>query len=123
MLRVFFEAYEIVADVLRTAPAEICEKALTKLAMGVGAQYVAQNRVRNSEPVSTLLFATARQVAADQRLFEPGPDLAVRREAFHAELKTILRDVDHVEQIGRQQFIARELQAGHRPGASTRKSP
>ena len=32
MLRVFFEAYEIVADVLRDAPADIGEKELTKLA-------------------------------------------------------------------------------------------
>ena len=36
MLRVFFEAYEIVADVLRDAPAEIGEKELTQLALGVG---------------------------------------------------------------------------------------
>ena len=63
MLRPFFEAYEIVADVLRDAPAEIDEKDLTKKALGVGRQYVAQNRVRSNEAVSALLFATARQVA------------------------------------------------------------
>ena len=72
MLRVFFEAYEIVADVLRDAPADIGEKELTQLALGVGRQYVAQGRVRSSEPVSTLLFATARQVVADQDLLKPG---------------------------------------------------
>ena len=72
MLRVFFEAYEIVADVLRDAPADIGEKELTQLALGVGKQYVAQGRVRSSEPVSTLLFDTARQVVADQDLLEPG---------------------------------------------------
>ncbi len=44
MLRPFVEAYEIVADVLRDAPAEISEKELTKLALGVGAQQVAQAR-------------------------------------------------------------------------------
>ena len=48
MLRPFFEAYEIVADVLRDAPAEIDEKELTKKALGVGRQYVAQNRVRSN---------------------------------------------------------------------------
>lgn len=37
MLRVFFEAYEIVADVLRDAPADIGAKELTQLALGVGA--------------------------------------------------------------------------------------
>ena len=72
MLRPFFEAYEIVADVLRDAPAEIDEKELTKRALGVGRQYAAQHRVRNVESVSALLFATARQVAADQHLLEPG---------------------------------------------------
>jgi glycerol-3-phosphate O-acyltransferase len=111
MLRTFFEAYEIVADVLRDAPAFIDEKELTKLAMGVGRQYVAQGRVLSSEPVSTLLFATARQVAADQHLLESVPDLDDRREAFHAELKTILRDVDHVERIAREQFSEREIQS------------
>lgn len=108
MLRTFFESYEIVADVLRDAPAEIEEKDLTTLAMGVGRQYVAQGRVRSSEPVSTLLFATARQVAADQQLLEPAPDLTALREAFHTELRDILRDVNHVERIAREQFYARE---------------
>lgn len=116
MLRVFFEAYEIVADVLRDAPADIGEKDLTQLALGVGRQYVAQGRVSSSEPVSTLLFATARQVAADQHLLEPGPDLAERRTAFRSELRSILRDFDHVAQIARNQFIAREVAARRAAG-------
>jgi len=111
MLRVFFEAYEIVADVLRDAPADIGEKELTQLALGVGKQYVAQGRVRSSEPVSTLLFATARQVVADQDLLKPGPDLAERRVAFRRELQAILQDFDHVAKIARSQFVAREVEA------------
>ena len=82
MLRPFFEAYEIVADVLRDAPAEIDEKDLTKKALGVGRQYIAQNRVRSNEAVSALLFATARQVVADQNLLAPAADLAERRTGF-----------------------------------------
>jgi glycerol-3-phosphate O-acyltransferase len=109
MLRPFIEAYEIVADVLRDAPADIGEKALTELALGVGRQYVAQDRVRSNETVSALLFATARQVAADQHLLEPAADLAERREAFLAELRDILGDMDKVERSSRQQFAAREL--------------
>jgi glycerol-3-phosphate O-acyltransferase len=115
MLRVFFEAYEIVADVLRDAPADIGEKDLTQLALGVGQQYVAQGRVRSSEPVSTLLFATARQVVADQNLLKPAPDLADRRLEFRRELQAILHDFDHVGQIARKQFAARE--AGSRSAA------
>jgi glycerol-3-phosphate O-acyltransferase len=111
MLRVFFEAYEIVADVLRDAPAAIDQRELTELALGVGRQYVAQTRVRSSESVSTLLFATARQVVADQHLMEPAPDLTERRIAFRRELRDILRDFDYLGPIARNQFLAREVKA------------
>src|ERR1700758_5375276 len=111
MLRVFFEAYEIVADVLREAPPDIGQKELTELALGVGRQYVAQTRVRSSESVSTLLFATARQVVVDQDLIGPTADLTERRVAFRRELRNILRDFRYVERIARDQFIARETRA------------
>ncbi len=114
MLRVFFEAYEIVADVLRDAPADVGQKELTELALGVGRQYVAQARVRSSESVSTLLFATARQVAVDQDLIAPSADLAERRIAFRRELREILRDFDYVERIARKQFVAREIKSRQR---------
>jgi glycerol-3-phosphate O-acyltransferase len=110
MLRPLFEAYEIVADVLREAPTEIGEKDLTKLALGVGKQYAAQGRVQSNEAVSVLLFATARQVAADQGLLQPAPDLAERRQAFLAELRAILRDMERVELVSHQQFAERETQ-------------
>ncbi|MBW0020193.1 MAG: glycerol-3-phosphate 1-O-acyltransferase [Mycobacterium sp.] len=109
MLRVFFEAYEIVADVLRDAPPDIGQKELTDLALGVGRQYVAQTRIRSSESVSTLLFATARQVVADQNLLTPAADLAERRIAFRRELRNILRDFAYVEKVARNQFVAREF--------------
>lgn len=113
MLRVFFEAYEIVADVLRDAPADIGQKELTDLALGVGRQYVAQGRVRSSESVSTLLFATARQVVVDQDLIALAADLAERRVAFRNELRDILRDFDYVGKVARNQFVAREFRARH----------
>jgi len=108
MLRPFFEAYLILAEALLDAPTEIGEKELTTKALGLGNQYVAQNRVRSNESVSALLFATARQVAADQHLLDPGPDLTDRRVAFRNELRAILRDMDKVEEISLQQFMARE---------------
>jgi glycerol-3-phosphate O-acyltransferase len=110
MLRPFFEAYEIVADVLRGEPADIDEKRLTDLALGVGRQYVAQDRVRSNEAVSALLFTTARQVVADQHLLEPASDLAERREAFLTELRRVLADMDEVERLSREQFYAREME-------------
>ncbi len=110
VLRPYFEAYEIVADVLRDSPAEIGEKELTKRALGVGNQYVAQNRLRSTESVSALLFATARQVVANQYLLEPAADLLERRTAFRDELRDVLRDMDKVEQIAREQFYVREME-------------
>jgi glycerol-3-phosphate O-acyltransferase len=110
MLRPFFEAYEVVADVLRDASATIDEKELTKLALGVGRQYVAQDRVRSDEAVSALLFTTARQVAGDQHLLEPAADLAERRAAFLAELRGVLADMDEVERLSRDQFYTREME-------------
>jgi glycerol-3-phosphate O-acyltransferase len=110
MLRPFFEAYGIVADVLRDAPAEISERDLTKRALGVGRQYVAQGRVGSNESVSALLFATARQVAADQNLLVSGPDLQERRNAFRDELRGIVADMDKVDEIAREQFYYRDKQ-------------
>ena len=109
MLRPFIEAYEIVADVLRGTPPDIAEKDLTKLALGVGGQYIAQDRVRSNESVSALLFATARQVVGDQNLLAPAADLEARRTAFLVELRGILSDMNKVEEFSREQFFVREL--------------
>jgi glycerol-3-phosphate O-acyltransferase len=107
-LRTFFEAYTIAADVLRAAPAAITENDLTTLAMGVGRQYVAQRRIRSSEPVSALLFATAYQVLGDQNLLDASGEVTEARAGFYHELRAILRDIDHVEHIAHQQFFERE---------------
>ncbi|MDG4667807.1 glycerol-3-phosphate 1-O-acyltransferase [Mycobacterium sp. 236(2023)] len=109
LLRPFFEAYQIVADVLLDAPAEISEKDLTTKALGLGRQYVAQGRVQSNESVSALLFTTARQVAVDQKLLEPAADLTERRTAFRDELRGILTDMDKVGSYARKQFVDREL--------------
>lgn len=108
LLRPFFEAYRIVADVLIDAPAEVSEKDLTATALGLGQQYVAQGVVRSAESVSALLFTTARQVAVDQHLLEPAADLAGRRKAFRDELRGILDDMETVDAISRDQFFIRE---------------
>ncbi|PRC41288.1 glycerol-3-phosphate acyltransferase, partial [Mycobacterium sp. ITM-2017-0098] len=108
LLRPFFEAYQIVADALLDAPAEIAEKDLTTKALGLGQQYVAQGRVQSTESASALLFTTARQVAADQHLLEPAADLDDRRREFRRELRGILTDMDKVDRYSRKQFFARE---------------
>jgi glycerol-3-phosphate O-acyltransferase len=114
MLRPFFEAYEIVADVLCDAPADIALPELTKRALGVGAQYAAQGLVRSAESVSALLFTTARQVAADQQLLTPAADLRERRREFLHELRVILADMDRVHRLATAQFYDREARLGER---------
>ena len=59
--------------------------------------------------MSALLFATARQVVADQNLLEPAADLEERRTAFLGELRGILGDMAKVEQFSREQFFVREM--------------
>lgn len=108
LLRPFFEAYRIVADVLIDAPADVSEKELTTKALGLGQQYVAQGVVRSTESASMLLFTTARQVAVDQQLLQPADDLAARRIAFRDELRGVLTDMETVEGYSRDQFFARE---------------
>jgi glycerol-3-phosphate O-acyltransferase len=113
MLRPFFEAYGIVADVLCGVPTGISDKELTELALGVGSQYAAQGLVSSTESVSALLFATARQVAADQKLLEPAPtnpvpDMGLRRQAYLDELRVIIADMERIYQLSREQFYARE---------------
>ena len=108
LLRPFFEAYWIVADVLIDSAADVSEKELTTKALGLGQQYVAQGVVRSTESASMLLFTTARQVAVDQQLLEPADDLAARRVAFRDELRGILTDMETAEGYARDQFFARE---------------
>ncbi len=62
----------------------------------------------NTESVSALLFATARQVAADQKLLEPSSDLRERRRAYLGELREIIADMERIYQLSREQFYARE---------------
>jgi glycerol-3-phosphate O-acyltransferase len=112
MLRPFFEAYQIVADVLCTAPTEISDKELSTRALGVGTQYAAQGLLSSSESVSALLFTTARQVAADQKLLEPSPDLRDRRRAFLQELRVIVEDMERIHELVREQFHEREALLG-----------
>ncbi len=78
---------------------------MTRRALGLGHQYVAQRRLRSSESVSVLLFATALQLARNRGLFEPGEDLAKRRAAFLTELRDLLRRIDCIEDLAIRRYI------------------
>ena len=107
MVRPFVEAYRIVADVLVnddvTASGEDSE--VTNRALGLGQQYVAQRRLRSSESVSVLLFQTGLQLARNRGLFEPTAGLAARRADFLAELRHLVRRLDHIEDLAIKRYI------------------
>ena len=121
IVRPFVEAYRLVADVLATEDVSpgvdtLADDAeVTRRALGLGHQYVAQHRLRSSESVSVLLFQTALQLARNRGLFDPGPELAKKRAAFLTELRDLLRRIDRIEDLAIQRYIR---DASARPAAS-----
>ena len=135
VVRPFVEAYRIVADVLATddvvGPADsasagsasagsasagsasagsasagsVDDAEVIRRALGLGRQYVAQRRLRSSESVSALLFSTALQLARNRGLLENGAEAAVRRAAFLAELRDLLRRLDRIENMAIRRYI------------------
>ena len=106
IVRPFVEAYRLVADVLASEDPPDDDAEVTRRALGLGQQYVAQGRLRSSESVSVLLFQTGLQLARNRGLFEPGEDLAKRRASFLHELRDLLRRLDRIEGIALRRYIA-----------------
>ena len=112
MLRAFFEAYEIVADVLCDAPAEIGEKELTKIGArcrrpvrraGQGPQQLSRCRRCCSPPRG--------RWSADQDLLEPAPDLKQRAPGIPAGIARHPRRHGPRQRADRaEQFFLREVQ-------------
>jgi len=107
IVRPFVEAYRIVADVLANdeTPADASAAEITRRALGLGRQYVAQRRLRSSESVSVLLFGTGLLLARNRGLFEPGADIPARRAAFLAELRDLIRRLDQIEDLAIRRYI------------------
>jgi glycerol-3-phosphate O-acyltransferase len=62
--------------------------------MGLGRQYLLQRRLDSAESISGELFRGALRLAANRGLVEPGGDeLRVRREAFAAEVRDVVRRI------------------------------
>jgi glycerol-3-phosphate O-acyltransferase len=122
IVRPFVEAYRLVADVLASEDVAATDAGLaddaevTRRALGLGHQYVAQHRLRSSESVSVLLFQTALQLARNRGLFESGEDLAKRRAAFLTELRDLLRRIDRIEDLAIRRYIR---DASARPAGPT----
>jgi len=105
-LRSFCEAYYIVGRTLTWLGDDIPnERALLGRCEALGRQYLAQQRIRCPEAVSRLLFKTGLQLAANRGLVS-GADAATARAEFVRSLRDLLRRMDTVEQIAREEFGA-----------------
>ena len=122
-LRPFFEAYEIVADVLMDYPetGPIEKTKVTKDALKLGDQFVAQKRVSSEEPVSSLLFGTALQLADNLGVLAEGPDRPERVANFRTRLHDVLDAIDVVATVMTDVF-ARERRRAHRPAAQSHQA-
>jgi glycerol-3-phosphate O-acyltransferase len=102
VLRPFFEAYRVVGDALeRHDPAQPVEEvSFLNTCLALGKQYRLQQRIRRTESVSKVLFATALRLAQNRELLDPKmPDLVERRRAFAAEIRAVIRRADAVDAL------------------------
>jgi glycerol-3-phosphate O-acyltransferase len=101
LLRPFFEAYAIVADVLVARKGQVPgpDARLLEECTGLGRQYVLQRRLGHPETVSRHLFATGLQLARHRGLLDPGSDAGERRAAFAAQLHGVLRRLAVVHDV------------------------
>jgi glycerol-3-phosphate O-acyltransferase len=102
LLSSFLEAYLIVAQGLaeRDPSEPIVEKDFLTECLGIAHQYRLQQRIHSTESISRELFGTALRLAANRRLVEPGGDeLASRRAAFAAEMRTLVARLQRIRDI------------------------
>jgi glycerol-3-phosphate O-acyltransferase len=104
LLRSFFEAYAVVADVMTSGdpgrPFE--ESALLDQCMGLGQQYLLQGRLRSPEAVSRHLFRAGIELARNRGLLSPAEGVDDRRREFAASLQPVLRRLSVVHRIAVQ---------------------
>jgi len=101
MLRPFIEGFTIVADVLVAsgAGAALPEPQWKAGALALGAQYLAQRRLQHADAVSGHLLGSAERLVRRRSLCDPGEDVLARRQAFVAQLQSILARMDVVRGI------------------------
>jgi glycerol-3-phosphate O-acyltransferase len=104
MLRSFFEAYAVVADVMASSDASgaPADSALLDQCMGLGQQYLLQGRLRSPEAVSRHLFRAGIELARNRDLWSPAEGIDGRRHEFAASLNAVLRRLSVVHRIAVQ---------------------
>jgi glycerol-3-phosphate O-acyltransferase len=99
VLRPFLESYRVFSDRLqRCEPSRAIDKeALVTDCLGLGKQYQLRKLIISTASVSKVLFETALKLAENRGLLEvEAEDLALRRDAFAAEIRDAHRRVEAV---------------------------
>ena len=100
VLRPFLDAYLVLADRLADlGDSPVDEDALLADALAVGQQWALQRRVASAESISLELFRTALALARHRGLLEGAEGVGTAREAFAAELRDSVRQVNIIGEI------------------------
>lgn len=100
VLRPFLEAYLVLADCLADrGDAEVAEDDLLADSLAVGRQWALQRKVASEESISLELFRTALALARHRGLLEGGEGVGSAREAFAAEIRDSVRQVNIIGEI------------------------
>jgi glycerol-3-phosphate O-acyltransferase len=102
IVRPYFEAYQVVADRLaaRDPRSPIDERAFLRECLGDARQRRLQQRLRSPEAISTELFRTGLQLAANRDLVDPGREpVAEGRAALAAELAGVVHRLERVREL------------------------
>jgi glycerol-3-phosphate O-acyltransferase len=106
VLRSFLEAYAIVADALAALGDEPADPSETvRACLALGRQYRLQRRVVSAEAVSTHLFRSGLELAANRDLLDAGPDLARRRAELAAELRDVVRRLRAIDRLDAERSL------------------
>jgi glycerol-3-phosphate O-acyltransferase len=101
VLRPFFEAYQVVGDLIERHAYEstIDADGLAKEAMALGKQYQLQGKIRSPESVSSELFDAAIKLAANRNLLEPHPQIVEHRLDFARTLRDLVHRIEVLDTI------------------------
>ena len=100
ILRSFVEAYAVLGDVLVERGAAACTAAeLQDRCMGLGGQYLLQERLRSPESVSRHLFGTGIRLAENRDLCAAEPGVEQRRRQFADDLWGVVARMNVVHDI------------------------
>ena len=102
VLRPFLEAYRLVGDTLEheRSGSPIDEPQLVDACVGLGRQYLLQQRIRSAASVSQVLIRTALKLAGNRGLLDAkSPQLDAGRAAFAEQIRATIRRIDAIEAL------------------------